>query len=86
MVLLEGIHHLVHRDHFPHTEQSLGLPTHPLRPLWKNVWNCDTFENNFRIKQKIMKYLKESCKVASFQYFSFKYFPKYASIWNISPQ
>ena len=35
-----------------------------------------SFENNLGIKQKLTKYLKESCCLASDQHFSFKCFQK----------
>ena len=41
------------------------------------------FGNNFGIKQKILKYLKESCCLASDQHFSFKCFPENASVSKI---
>ena len=34
----------------------------------------DTFENNFEIKFKLTKYLKESCMLDLEQLFPFKYF------------
>ena len=37
-----------------------------------------TFKNNLGIKQKLAKYLKEGCCLASDQHFSFKCFPKNA--------
>ena len=42
-----------------------------------------TFENNLKIKQKLTKYLKESCCLASDQHFSFKCFPENASVGKI---
>ena len=37
------------------------------------VWTCHTFENNFRIKHKFAKYLKESCRLSSDEQIFFKY-------------
>ena len=54
---------------------------------WKNVVCVfDTFDNNLEIKNAFRKYLKETCEKCLDKHFHFKYFPKYASRWNISPQ
>ena len=42
-----------------------------------------TYEDNFRIKQKFPKYLKESCCLASGQHSSFKYFQENAFVSKI---
>ena len=38
------------------------------------IWTCHTFKNNFGIKHKLAKYLKESCRQSSDEQFSLKYF------------
>ena len=43
-------------------------------PLESAVCYSNTFEDNLGIKQKLAKYLKESCCVAYDQHFSFKCF------------
>ena len=45
-----------------------------------------TYENNLGIKQKLAKYLKESCCLASDQHISFKSFPENASVGKIFPK
>ena len=50
------------------------------------VWIRQTFENNFRMKHKIAKYLKESCKSSSEEQFSFGYFVNIAYVRKISPK
>ena len=52
-------------------------------PLEIIVCYFHTYENNLGIKQKFTKYLKENCCLASDQHFSFKYFPKNASVWKV---
>ena len=42
-----------------------------------------TFENNFGMKEKFEKYLKESCCLVFDEDFSCKYFPKNALVWKI---
>ena len=47
-------------------------------PLGSIVCYPHTFENNLGIKPKFIKYLRESCCLASYKHFSFIYFPKNA--------
>ena len=54
-------------------------------PLEPNVCYSHTFENNFRTKRKLTKYLMESCSLASDKHFSFKCFPENAFESNIFP-
>ena len=49
-------------------------------------WTCHTFENNFRMKYKFAKYLKESCRQSFDEQFSLKYFPNIALVREISPK
>ena len=51
-----------------------------------NVCYSHSFENNFEIKHKFTKYLKESYCLASDQHFSFKCFPENASVGKIFPK
>ena len=46
----------------------------------------DTFDNNFGSYRKLEKYLKESFKLVSTQYFYFKYFMKITFVREISPK
>ena len=50
------------------------------------VCYSNTFENNLGIKQKLTKYLKESCCLTSDQHFSFKCFPENASVGKTFPK
>ena len=45
-----------------------------------------TFENNFGIKEMFTKYLKESCCLASDQYFSIRCFPENAFVSETFPK
>ena len=54
---------------------------------WKIViCTYDAFENNFKIKYKLVIYLKESCKLSSHEQFPFDYFPKDSFIREMSPK
>ena len=70
-----------------HKCQSLFNPT--LNPLTLRVSRYGivcyfhTFEDNFRMKQKFTKYLKESCCLASDQHLSFKCFQVKAFVSKI---
>ena len=48
------------------------------------VWTFHTFEDNFEMKHKFAKYLKESCRLSSDEQFSFKYFLEVAFVREIS--
>ena len=50
------------------------------------VCYSNTFENNLGIKQKLSKYLRESCCLTSDQHFSFKCFPENASVGKTIPK
>ena len=50
------------------------------------VWTCQTFENNFGMKYKFAKYLKETCRYKSDEQFSYKYFLNIAFIKEIFPK
>ena len=50
------------------------------------VWTYDTFENNFRLNNKITKYLKESFGSGFGEHFSFKYFLKNTLVTKIFPK
>ena len=52
-------------------------------PLESIFCYSHTFENNWRIKYKFTKHLKESSCLASNEHFSFKYFSKFAFIRKI---
>ena len=47
------------------------------------VWTCQTFENNFGMKYKFAKSLKETCRYKSNEQFSFKKFLNNAFIREI---
>ena len=51
-----------------------------------NVCHSHSFENNFEIKHKFTKYLKESYCLASDEHFSFKYVHENAFISKIFPK
>ena len=68
---------------------AVTLPPHSTHSVLKIsltivVWISNTFENNFEIKHKLEKYLKENCVLSSYQHCSFKYFLKIHFIWEIS--
>ena len=55
-------------------------------PLKSIICYFHTFKNNLGIKRNFIKYLKESCCMASDYHFSFKYFPKYVLVRKIFPK
>ena len=64
------------------------LLTHSHSELFEKVSSAFfyTFGNNFEIKHKFTKCLKESCCLASDQHFSFKLFQENAFISKIFPK
>ena len=68
-------------------QYSIHLNPFTLRvPVQNVVCYFHTFENDFGIKRKFTKYLKESCCFTSGKHFSFKYFPKNAFVGKIFPK
>ena len=56
----------------------------PWRLTTSVVWTCQTSENNFAMKHKFAKYLKESCSWNSDEQLSLKYFLNIAFVREIS--
>ena len=50
------------------------------------VWTHHTFENNFRVRHKFLKYLEEICRMGSEERLSIKYFQKILSSQLILPK
>ena len=66
--------------------QTYGINSFILTVTLKRiVCYSHTFQNNLGIKQKLTKYLKESCCLTSFYHFSFKYFQKKSFVREILP-
>ena len=74
----------------PATKQPITLPSRSLThscleiSLTCVVWTCHIFENNFGMKHKFLKYLKEICILSIDEQFSFNYFLNIALTIEIS--